>query len=124
MNRKIGISYCSRAFDDRTVSDSKIVQDQQKAIESYALRHGITMKRQYIDVGYSGLDPDKPALKRMLDDLEKNDGQVNYLLVHSIEKLSRDMLGINQLIAQINQYVENVIVVREEQVIDDFLVKL
>lgn len=124
MSRKIGISYCRNAIGDQTVSDSEIVKDQLTAIESYAFRHGITINQQYIDVGYSGLNPDRPALKKMLDDLEKSDGQVSYLLIHSIEKLSRDMPGIKQLIAHINQYVDNVIVVREEQVIDDFLVKL
>ncbi|WP_158232914.1 recombinase family protein [Sporosarcina sp. P2] len=118
MNQKIGISYFRIAATDQSASDVEKESTRQKKIESYASEQEILIVRQYADIGYSGLDMDRPSVKQILNDLRANEEKIDCLLVDSTASLSRDTVELMELLKQLNQYVESVISVDEGELID------
>ena len=67
-------------------------------LEEYALEHGFTIYDYYIDDGYSGLSFERPAFKKMMQDI--NDGKVNLVITKDLSRLGRDYLQTGQYTEQ------------------------
>lgn len=113
-DKKIGISYCRKSISVKGMSDEQSVNYQQEAINRYAEQHGITITKQYNDIGYSGKNSNRPELQMMLDDLDSGENQVDYLLFYSIDRLGRDLESNIGTILKITEYVETVVSVSEQ----------
>jgi len=57
-------------------------------LERYCEEKGIRIFDRYIDDGFSGLNYDRPAFQRMLEDIKS--GLVNFVKTKDLSRLGRD----------------------------------
>lgn len=95
LRRRMAVYTRTAATDDRGALAS-----QRRAAESYiAERKGdgwICLPERYDDDGVSGFRSDRPALRRLLADVEA--GRVDGVVVHSLDRLSRSTADTVRLI--------------------------
>jgi DNA invertase Pin-like site-specific DNA recombinase len=87
----VGI-YCRLSLDDGSVGESGSIQTQKMMLEKYCRDNHYTIKEVYIDDGYSGLNFDRPAFKRLIADIES--GKINLVITKDLSRLGRDYLQI------------------------------
>ena len=58
--------YCRLSLDDGSLGESGSIQTQKMMLEKYCRDNNFTIKEVYIDDGYSGLNFDRPAFKRLI----------------------------------------------------------
>lgn len=75
--------YCRLSLDDGNEGDSSSIKIQKMMLEKYALEHGFTIYDYYIDDGYSGLNFERPAFKRLMQDI--SEGKINLVLTKDLE---------------------------------------
>jgi len=64
------------------------VEKQKKSIEDYINKYNrLDEKKYYIDLGYSGLNFNRPAFKELVSDIEKN--EISYIYVTNFSRISR-----------------------------------
>ena len=83
--------YCrlSREDGDRAESDS--IGNQRKLLEEFAQSHPeLQIARCYADDGYTGTNFDRPAFRRMLQDIEA--GHIRCVLVKDLSRFGRDYI--------------------------------
>ena len=61
--------YCRLSLDDGFLGESGSIQTQKMMLKKYCRDNIFTIKEVYIDDGYSGLNFDKPAFKRLIADI-------------------------------------------------------
>jgi site-specific DNA recombinase len=83
----------------RTIQGSSSMDAQFEACYDYiAVRHpvsGLPTTASYADAGFSGGPLDRPALQRMLADIESD--RIDLVVVHKIDRLSRSLVHFVQL---------------------------
>ena len=62
--------YCRLSLDDESFGESGSIQTQKMMLEKNCRDNNFTIKEVYIDDGYSGLNFDRPAFKRLIADVE------------------------------------------------------
>ena len=62
--------YCRLSRDDELQGDSNSIINQKKILQKYALEHGYTNFRFYIDDGISGTTFNRPGFQEMIADVE------------------------------------------------------
>lgn len=75
------------------------VGEQKKRLEKYCEAKDWEVYDTYIDGGYSGADTERPALQRMLKDIE--DGRIDAVLVYKLDRLSRSQKDTMELIEDV-----------------------
>ena len=70
--------YCRLSRDDELQGDSNSIINQKKILQKYALEHGYTNFRFYIDDGISGTTFNRPGFQEMIADVEAGIGQTGY----------------------------------------------
>lgn len=70
-------------------------------IESQRMQGWLGLPDRYDDGGFSGGNMDRPALKRLLDDVD--DGKVDVIVVYKIDRLSRSLLDFMKMIELFNE---------------------
>ena len=79
----------SREDGDREESDS--VANQRKMLMSYVeQREELSLGEIYVDDGCSGTNFERPAFRRMLEDIEA--GQINCVIVKDLSRFGRDYI--------------------------------
>ncbi|MDD2981177.1 MAG: recombinase family protein [Hespellia sp.] len=79
----------SREDGDKEESDS--IGNQRKMLTEYVKKHEEMMLHDtYVDDGYSGTNFNRPAFKRMIEDVE--DGTVNCIIVKDLSRFGRDYI--------------------------------
>ena len=86
---KAGI-YCRLSKDDDLEGESASISNQREMLTAYCRTNGWEIAGVYQDDGYTGLNQDRPDLKRMLGDAEK--GRFNLLLCKDASRISRNYL--------------------------------
>lgn len=108
-NREIGKSvvlarvrcgiYTRKSSDDGLDREFTTLDNQREAAEAYirSQRHEgwKVLPDRYDDGGFSGGNLDRPALKRLLSDIEA--GRVQRIVVYKIDRLSRSLLDFARL---------------------------
>ena len=87
---KITALYERLSRDDELVGDSNSIVNQKKYLESYAQQQGFQNFVHYTDDGYSGGNFDRPAWKRLMNDIEA--GRVSIVLAKDMSRIGRDYL--------------------------------
>ena len=78
------------AIYTRTAGDTGHHCEQRKSAEKYVARKGWTcLPDHYDDRGYRGANLDRPALQRLLRDIQ--DGKIDCVVVCDIARLSRSV---------------------------------
>lgn len=72
------------------------IDSQKERLEAFCKAKGWTVYETYIDGGYSGATTDRPALKKMIRDLNK----VNVVVVYKLDRLSRSQRDTLSLIEE------------------------
>ena len=67
----------------------------QHYIQSQAHLGWTVVERRYDDGGFTGGNLDRPALQRLLDDIDR--GEVDVVVVHKVDRLSRSLLDFARL---------------------------
>ena len=62
----------------------------------------VALPDHYDDGGFSGGNMDRPALKRLIDDI--NAGKVNIVVVYKIDRLTRALMDFSKLVEVFDQY--------------------
>jgi len=75
--------YCRSA-----VKDDKAIHNQKATLKEYIKRNKIEKYEFYEDNGFSGITLERPALKRLLDDVKN--GRIGTIIISAGSVLSRD----------------------------------
>ena len=78
---------CRLSLDDGSLGGLDSIQTQKMMLEKYCRDNNLTIKEVYIDDGYSGLNFDRPAFKRLIADIES--GKINLVITKDLSRLGR-----------------------------------
>ena len=69
-SQKITALYCRLSQEDMRQGDSDSIVNQKMILEKYAKENGFENTQVFADDGYSGVNFERPAFRRMLDLIE------------------------------------------------------
>ncbi|MEO9825384.1 MAG: recombinase family protein [Paracoccaceae bacterium] len=96
--------YTRKSSEDGLDQDFNSLDAQREACEAYiaSQRHEgwVLIKEQYNDGGISGGHLDRPALQRLMDDVEA--GRVNRIVVYKIDRLTRSLTDFARLVDRLD----------------------
>ncbi len=89
------VSYSRISFADGDkskydINNSRSIVNQINFINLYAMKNGLFIDEEYVDDGYSGVNFDRPAFQRMIDDIEE--GKIDTIITKDISRLGRNFL--------------------------------
>lgn len=92
--------YCRVSSDERLDQSFNSIDAQKEAghafIKSQSHEGWIAVADDYDDGGFSGGNMDRPALKRLMDDIEA--GKVDIVVVYKIDRLSRSLADFARMV--------------------------
>ena len=91
-NEKITALYERLSRDDELQGDSNSIKNQKQMLEDYARQHQFENIQHYTDDGYSGGDFERPAWKRMMEDVEA--GKIGVVIAKDMSRIGRNYLGL------------------------------
>jgi site-specific DNA recombinase len=93
-------AYCRVSTDDQANKEFSSIEVQRGACESYVGLHGdegwSMLPDTYDDGGFSGGNTNRPALQRLLADIDA--GKIRCVVVQRFDRLSRSMLDFLQML--------------------------
>lgn len=87
--------YMRLSKDDDGTGESSSIGNQRKMLRSYAIENDFEIYEEYVDDGYSGTNFDRPAWKRLLEDIDAR--KVNLVITKDLSRLGRDYIMTGQL---------------------------
>ncbi len=87
--------YCRLSKDDDLKGESASIANQRDMLEKYCRKQGWEVVSVYQDDGYTGLNMERPNLKRMLKAVEQR--QVNLVITKDLSRLGRNYLQTGYL---------------------------
>jgi DNA invertase Pin-like site-specific DNA recombinase len=94
-NYRVGI-YCRLSKDDDIRSrESSSIAHQREMLVDYCNKRGWSIEEIYVDDGFSGLNQNRPDLKRLLLDVEKK--KINLVITKDYSRLGRNHLETEHL---------------------------
>ena len=92
--------YCRVSTDERLSQEFNSIDAQREAGHSYIASQRsegwIPVSDDYDDPGFSGGNTERPALKRLMADIE--DGKVDIVVVYKIDRLTRSLADFSKLV--------------------------
>ena len=82
--------YCRLSKDDDLQGESASIANQRDMLEKYCERQGWEVVSVYQDDGYTGLNMERPDLKRMLKAVERR--QVNLVITKDLSRLEENKI--------------------------------
>jgi len=100
-NKKVRCAiYTRKSHEEGLEQEFNSLDAQRVAAENYiasqVAQGWITLPKYYDDGGYSGGTLERPALRRLLDDIKE--GEVDCIVVYKIDRLTRSLLDFSQLV--------------------------
>lgn len=89
INYKTAI-YCRLSKDDEQVGESVSIETQKILLTDYCIEHNYEIYDIYVDDGFSGLNFNRPAFTRLLNDIDN--GNVNLVITKDLSRLGRDYI--------------------------------
>jgi site-specific DNA recombinase len=97
--------YTRKSTDEGLDQEFNSLDAQREAAEAYieSQKHEgwMCLPERYDDGGFSGGTMDRPALKRLVSDIEE--GKVDCVVVYKVDRLSRSLLDFIQIMAVLDQ---------------------
>ena len=88
----------SRDDGDKLESDS--IKNQRELIKEFLSQHqGLNLVDEYVDDGYSGTSYDRPAFKRLIEDVKS--GKINCIIVKDLSRLGRNYIETGRYLEKI-----------------------
>lgn len=98
--RKRCAVYCRVSTDERLDQEFNSIDAQKEAGQAYIVSQRtegwIPVADDYDDPGFSGGNTERPALKRLLADIER--GQVDIVVVYKIDRLTRSLTDFSKMV--------------------------
>ena len=88
--------YCRLSKDDDLQGESASIANQRDMLEQYCEKQGWEVVAVYQDDGFTGLNMERPDLKRMLKAIERR--QINLVITKDLSRLGRNYLQTGYLI--------------------------
>src|ERR1700675_705144 len=92
--------YTRKSTEEGLNQEFNSLEAQREAAEAYVLSQRqlgwLLVAERYDDGGYTGANLERPALRKLLEDIER--GMVDCVLVYKIDRLSRSLLDFARLI--------------------------
>ena len=82
--------YCRLSKDDEQAGESVSIETQKMMLQDFCRERGFPIYEIYADDGYSGLNFNRPAFSRMLEDIDS--GKVNLVVTKDLSRLGRDYI--------------------------------
>lgn len=82
--------YCRLSKDDEQVGESISIETQKMMLTDYCINNNYEIYDVYIDDGFSGLNFNRPAFIRMLNDIDAD--KVNLVITKDLSRLGRDYI--------------------------------
>jgi site-specific DNA recombinase len=102
INRKFRCAvYTRKSTEEGLEMEFNSLDAQREACEAYIASQKaegwVLVRNRYDDGGWSGGNLERPALKRLIADIE--DGQVDVIVVYKIDRLSRSQMDFTKLVS-------------------------
>lgn len=98
--------YTRKSTDEGLEKEFNTLEAQREAGENYikSFKHQgwVALPEHYDDGGFSGGNLKRPALQRLLQDVEK--GKVDMIVVYKIDRLTRSLLDFAQLVKTLEKH--------------------
>lgn len=98
--------YTRKSTDEGLDKEFNTLEAQREAGENYvrSQKHQgwVILPEQYNDGGFSGGNINRPALKRLMNDVEK--GKVDMIVVYKIDRLTRSLADFSKLIEVLDRH--------------------
>jgi DNA invertase Pin-like site-specific DNA recombinase len=108
--------YTRKSSEEGLAQEFNSLDAQRESAEAYILsqRHAgwTTVVERYDDGGYTGANLDRPALQRLLLDIEA--GRIDCVLVYKVDRLSRSLLDFARLIGLFDKRNVNLVSVTQQ----------
>ena len=78
--------------DDDLQGESLSIHNQKLRLECYAAEHGFTNPAHYTDNGFSGANFERPAWKRLMEDVEA--GKIGAVIAKDMSRIGRNYLEV------------------------------
>jgi len=108
--------YTRQSVEDRTASGFTSLEAQRDSAIAYigAMKSQCweAIDTEYTDSGFSGGNTERPALNRLLTDIQS--GQINVVIVYRLDRLSRSLLDFLNLLKYFEQYQVSFVSVTEQ----------
>ena len=91
----VGI-YCRLSNDEKDLKESSSITNQRDMLKNYVKEKNWSIYDIYIDDGYSGINFERPAFKRLIRDIEG--GEVNLVITKDMSRLGRDYIEVGYYI--------------------------
>ncbi len=88
--------YCRLSKDDDLETESASIANQRAMLQQYCEKNGWEVVATYQDDGYTGLNMDRPGLRKLLHAIEKR--AVNLVVTKDLSRLGRNYLETGKLI--------------------------
>lgn len=86
--------YLRLSKDDDEGLESSSITTQRKMLRAYAKENNYNIYDEYVDDGVSGTTFERPAFKRMIQDIEN--GYINMVITKDLSRLGRDYITAGQ----------------------------
>ena len=95
------ILYSRLSREDERANESLSIENQKAFLEEYANRNGFTNLVHLCDDGWSGTRWDRPAMSKLLDEVDK--GTVSAVLCKDMSRAGRDFLRVELLMEKFRE---------------------
>ena len=86
--------YIRLSKEDESEGPSQSVQNQESLLREFVQQHRLSVYDTYVDDGWSGTNFDRPAFRRMEEDIAQ--GRVNCVLVKDLSRFGRDYIEVGR----------------------------
>ncbi len=108
--------YCRKSTEEGLQMEFNSLDAQREAAEAYVRSQAhegwACLPERYEDGGYTGANTDRPALQRLLADIEA--GRVDAVVVYKIDRLSRSLLDFARLMEVFDRHRVSVVSVTQQ----------
>ena len=87
--RRLAYGYTRVSTDEQVPGAS--LENQRLAIQRYADENNIEIVGWYTDAGYSAKTANRPELQKMLDSIYTHKGEISYVIVYNVSRISRNL---------------------------------
>ncbi|PFK01346.1 hypothetical protein COI97_15890 [Bacillus cereus] len=89
-----------RVSTDEQAEKGFSLENQKLRLESFATSQGWEVVGDYVDDGFSGKNMDRPALKRMFNNVDKFD----VIIVYKLDRFTRSVKDLNEMLEKIKEH--------------------
>ncbi len=104
--KKICAIYTRKSTDERLDMEFNTLDAQRESCEAYITSQKsegwVVSKEKYDDGGFSGGSLERPALRKLLDDIKA--GKVHIIVVYKIDRLTRSLMDFAKLVQVFDEY--------------------